>query len=133
MTIYPDDPNFATGQYSIYFRSFDPKETSIGLKFTTHEVPHIQKLNDKEKTGLNFKLASEPHYFKFEVENYEEEPENRLFLLQIDNRSDIRVYIGNENYPSCESNEHEFALGNPPDNIKANLLKNKYRLELFET
>ena len=55
-------------------------------------------------------------FFKYVIQNTKD-LEKLFLLLNVSNRKRVQIYVHKKNYPSVEIDEHEFAVGNIPDEI----------------
>ena len=52
-------------------------------------------------------------------------------MLNVSNRKRVQIYVHKRNYPSFELDEHEFAVGNIPDELLKRMFKMYYMKEMY--
>ena len=93
---------------------------------TIKDAKPIVQLRHGESTQAT---VMDSMFFKYVIEENTSELEHLLLLLNLSKRKDLQVYIHHAAYPSIAINEHDYSLGDLPDNILRSMFKNYYMRE----
>ena len=58
--------------------------------------------------------------------------ESLLLKINLSNKRNLQVYIDKNRYPSCESNEYSFAMGDLPDSVLTTMGTKVGMLEIMQ-
>ena len=91
------------------------------------EAKLVKNLVHDESVSVEIKDSA---FFKYVIQNTKD-LEKLFLLLNVSNRKRVQIYVHKKNYPSVEIDEHEFAVGNIPDEILKRMFKMYYMKEMY--